>query len=331
MSRKEILYPYGEEGICTYEYTIINGIRQYIQIRGSKKTNPIMLFIHGGPGGAISGLCHVMQLSWEEEFTIVNWDQRNSGKTYCANREKSYEIGKTGSLSDYMKDIDDVIAYLHTKYEFNKIYIMGFSWGSVIGAEYAKRYPENVAAYIGVGQAINYEKGFMLVCEKAKEIANSQNNQKDVAKLTALIDNYPAENVMTTDRMKSARSFAMLANKYLVKNAKPFPFMQILLSPFLSFKEKKAMFLSDINLYQETYKTLFSYDFISDAAFEVPMYFISGVEDINCPVELLRSCVEDINAPDKKLYEIEAASHMCFYDQAEKFIEILTQIKHLHT
>ena len=324
---KKKLYPYGEEGICTYEYVMINGLKQYIQIRGRKKTNPVILFIHGGPGGAISGLCHVMQQQWEEAFTVVNWDQRNAGKTYCANREKAYEIGKTGSLPDYMKDIDEVIAYLHTRYEFEKLYIMGFSWGSVIGAEYARLHPENVIAYIGVGQLISYEKGFKLICENTLDIAKSQNHQKDVASLTALLDNYPAENSMTTERMKSVRQFAMLANKYLVKHAKPFPIMQILSSPFLSWKEKKAMFLSDINLYEETYKTMLSYNFMSEADFDVPIYFISGEEDINCPASLVQSSMNGIKAPHKKLYMIEEASHMCFYDQAEKFNEMLIQIK----
>ena len=85
MSRKqEILQCYTEKGICLYETPEINGIRQYIQIRGADKKAPLMLFLHGGPGGSMAGLCHVMQPEWEHHFTVVNWDQRNGIVKKCA-------------------------------------------------------------------------------------------------------------------------------------------------------------------------------------------------------------------------------------------------------
>ena len=145
MSKKsEILNCYKENGICLYEYPEINGIKQYIQIRGADKKAPLLLFLHGGPGGSMAGLCHVMQNEWEKKFTVVNWDQRNTCKTLLANKSKVSEIAKTGALSDYINDIDAIIKYLHTVYTFEKIILIGFSWGSVIGSEYAKKHHENV-------------------------------------------------------------------------------------------------------------------------------------------------------------------------------------------
>ena len=128
MSRKqEILQCYTEKGICLYETPEINGILQYIQIRGADKKAPLMLFLHGGPGGSMAGLCHVMQPEWEHHFTVVNWDQRNACKTYLANKSNAAAISQSGTLEDYMADIDAVIAYLHTVYDFEKIILMGFS------------------------------------------------------------------------------------------------------------------------------------------------------------------------------------------------------------
>ena len=115
MSRKNvILNCYREKGVCLYEYPMINGLKQYIQVRGADRTAPLMLFIHGGPGSSIAGLCHVMQTEWEKHFTVVNWDQRNTCKTLLANKDKADEIAETGSISDYTSDIDAVIKYLHT-------------------------------------------------------------------------------------------------------------------------------------------------------------------------------------------------------------------------
>jgi len=121
MNKEEILNQYNEQGICSYEYVMISGIKQYIQIRGEKRDNPILLFLHGGPGGAISGVCHVMQDEWEKHFIVVNFDQRNSGKTYLANKDKAIEIGQTGTIEDYVNDIDEIIGYLHTKLDFDKV------------------------------------------------------------------------------------------------------------------------------------------------------------------------------------------------------------------
>lgn len=325
MSKKDVLFQY-KDGVCSYEYVTINGIKQYIQIRGKSKTNPVLLVIHGGPGGAMSGLTHIMQQKWEEKFTVVNFDQRNSGKTYVANKERTYDIGKTGTLDDYIKDVDEVIKYIHTKYDFDKLYVMGFSWGSVVGAEYVKRNPQNVLAYIGVGQLVNYEKAFKFVCKKAMDKAKEANCVKDERRLAELIDKYPEENVMTAERMTMVRTFAMLANKYLVKNAKTFPIGAILSSPFMKFKEKKAMFLSDINLYQKTYETMLSYDFTNNMKFDVPVYFMTGDEDVNCPLELIQEQIDNMDAPRKKLFVIERASHMCFYDNPEMFNKILIDI-----
>lgn len=67
-----VLYPDNKKGIYSYEYPIINGIKQYIQIRGMDKKNPLLLFLHGGPGSSLAGLCHVLQAGWEEYFTVVN-------------------------------------------------------------------------------------------------------------------------------------------------------------------------------------------------------------------------------------------------------------------
>ena len=125
----------------------------------------------------------------------MNFDQRNAGKTYVANKDKAFEIGKSGSVEDYLKDIDEIVEYLHSKLAFEKLYIMGFSWGSVIGAEYAKKYPGKVKAYIGVGQLISYENGFKYICKKIEESAKENGNKKDADIAQKLINDYPSESI----------------------------------------------------------------------------------------------------------------------------------------
>ena len=322
MSRKqEILQCYTEKGICLYETPEINGIRQYIQIRGADKKAPLMLFLHGGPGGSMAGLCHVMQPEWEHHFTVVNWDQRNACKTYLANKSNAAAISQSGTLEDYMADIDAVIAYLHTVYDFEKIILMGFSWGSLIGAEYAKRHGETVSHYIGVGQFIHYIDGLHYSCEWLRKVVKDA--PADVEKINAFENSIPDPPQMTPAFMNSLQGFSMLGAKYIAKDGRAFPIKSLLTSPFLRFGEKMAMVHGNPKLFSGTYQTMLSHDFRNNLHFDMPVLFVSGDEDFVCPNELLAQHFGQITAPQKKIVVISKATHTCFYDQPTAFLDTI--------
>ena len=322
MSRKQrILQCYTEKGICLYETPEINGIRQYIQIRGADKKAPLMLFLHGGPGGSMAGLCHVMQPEWEHHFTVVNWDQRNACKTYLANKSNAAAISQSGTLEDYMADIDAVIAYLHTVYDFEKIILMGFSWGSLIGAEYAKRHGETVSHYIGVGQFIHYIDGLHYSCEWLRKVVKDA--PADVEKINSFENSIPDPPQMTPAFMNSLQGFSMLGAKYIAKDGRAFPIKSLLTSPFLRFGEKMAMVHGDPKLFSGTYQTMLSHDFRNNLHFDMPALFVSGDEDFVCPNELLAQHFGQITAPQKKNVVISKATHTCFYDQPTAFLDTI--------
>lgn len=322
MSRKqEILQCYTEKGICLYETPEINGMRQYIQIRGADKKAPLMLFLHGGPGGSMAGLCHVMQPEWELHFTVVNWDQRNACKTYLANKSNAAAISQSGTLEDYMADIDAVIAYLHTVYDFEKIILMGFSWGSLIGAEYAKRHGETVSHYIGVGQFIHYIDGLHYSCEWLRKVVKDA--PADVEKINAFENSIPDPPQMTPAFMNSLQGFSMLGAKYIAKDGRAFPIKSLLTSPFLRFGEKMAMVHGNPKLFSGTYQTMLSHDFRNNLHFDMPVLFVSGDEDFVCPNELLAQHFGQITAPQKKNVVISKATHTCFYDQPTAFLDTI--------
>lgn len=323
LKKNTVLYPDNEKGIYLYEYPVINGIKQYVQIRGADRKNPLILFLHGGPGGSLAGLCHVLQAGWEEKFTVANWDQRNACKTYFANKDRAMEIAKTGTMEDFIRDIDEVIAYLHTVYEFEKIILMGFSWGSAIGSEYTKRHPENLLCYIGVGQYISYVDGLHFVCDKLSKLANG--NEKDLSKIRAVEDSIPTEPKMSKEFMANLRSYIVLGTKYISKSGKPFPIKALLASPFLNFKEKLSMIKSDFTLLEVTLTTMMTYDFRENMSYTLPVLFVSGEEDFSCPTGMLEDCIDSISAPVKKLEIIPKAAHTCFYDRPQEFMRTISE------
>ncbi|HWO33857.1 MAG TPA: hypothetical protein VNO32_34095, partial [Candidatus Acidoferrum sp.] len=60
----------------------VGGIAQWITIKGDNRNNPVVLFLHGGPGDALSPYADSMYGGWESEFTLAQWDQRGAGRTY---------------------------------------------------------------------------------------------------------------------------------------------------------------------------------------------------------------------------------------------------------
>ncbi len=322
MNKKQILYPDNPNGIYLYETPMINGIRQYVQVRGKDKHNPLILFLHGGPGGSVAGVCHIHQAGWEEHFTVVNWDQRNTCKTYLANKDRAKEIAQTGTMEDYIKDIDEVIAYLHTVYDFEKLILMGFSWGTEIGSEYAKRHPEHLLCYIGVGQSVHYRDGVMLTCRKLLDRIPKEST--DTQKVQKMLDEFPEHPIWNSELFQCMRYFTPLCMKYIMKHAKRISPVEILKSPFMNLREKMTVLLPNYSMLTKSYETMLAHDFRDTMHYEVPVLFVFGEEETVCPSELLEECFDELSAPNKKLVVIPNASHACYLDQPDEFNRTVT-------
>jgi pimeloyl-ACP methyl ester carboxylesterase len=67
-------------------YVQIGGIDQWVQFRDHDPAKPVLLYLHGGPGGTSVPAAAAWK-PWEEHFTVVHWDQRGAGRTFAKNRE----------------------------------------------------------------------------------------------------------------------------------------------------------------------------------------------------------------------------------------------------
>lgn len=79
----------GENSISLYKQVMINGADHQIMIRGEDKRNPVIIFVHGGPGCSEIPYVRKYQKEWEKHYTIVHYDQRGSGKSYKFNEDYS--------------------------------------------------------------------------------------------------------------------------------------------------------------------------------------------------------------------------------------------------
>ena len=118
----------GNNSVASIQKIEIGGIEQYIMIRGRDTNNPILLFLHGGPGYAQISYARKYQKELEDNFIVVNWDQRGAGKSFSFNIPKD-----TMNREQFIEDCKELIDYLCKKYNKEKIFLDGHSWGSELG------------------------------------------------------------------------------------------------------------------------------------------------------------------------------------------------------
>jgi pimeloyl-ACP methyl ester carboxylesterase len=146
----QILAIHTPNGIQEGMYIPIGGIEQWIQIRGEDRNNPVLLFVHGGPGASTLMFSSGWQ-PWEKYFTVVQWDERGTGRTY---RKTGSSIAPTMTVDRMTQDGIEVVEFLRTHLHKNKVILVGHSWGSFLGIHMIKKRPDLFFAYVGTGQLI---------------------------------------------------------------------------------------------------------------------------------------------------------------------------------
>src|SRR4029453_9924284 len=135
------------DSIASLEQITLGGSPQWVLIRGANRNNPLLLFLHGGPGMPTMYLAHDFKRELEKDFVVVQWDRRGAGK--------SFAVGLSGPELSVSREIEDtlqLINQLRSRFHQKKVYLVGFSYGSYLGILVAKRAPEVLHAYVGIGQ-----------------------------------------------------------------------------------------------------------------------------------------------------------------------------------
>lgn len=300
------------------EYVSINGIEQYLLHSGVNYDNPVMLFLHGGPGSVESLFAHAFQEKWEDIFTVVHYDQRGAGKTLTKNPDKYPTI-------DLMiQDLFEIIQYLKKKYNKQKIILLGHSWGSVLGSTFIRKYPEEIEYYIGVGQVINMIENERVGYEKVKELIVKANDKKTLKKLEALGE-YPGEKY-DSDTLKRCMKLRQIQGKYGLGVKMWSMLVAVFKSPIFKLSDVSAM-IKALKANKETTNYLGTFNLMAESAeYKVPIYYILGENDWQVPYVIAKEYFNNINAPRKNIYLIPNAGHFTMLDQCDLFFDALCDI-----
>ena len=163
-------------GVDSMEAIELGGIKQWVQIRGRDRRNPILLFLHGGPAEPMMPFAYTFQSTLEGAFTVVQWDQRGAGKTYFANSPDI--VTPTVTYDRISADAVELINYLRQRFNQPKVFVLGHSWGSMLGLPLVHDHPELIYAYIGTGQVINVRENERVGYQHVLEEATRRGDQK---------------------------------------------------------------------------------------------------------------------------------------------------------
>jgi len=301
----------------------LGGVDQWILIRGNNIDNPILLSIHGGPGGSSMSHHNVYNKALEEKFIFVSWDQRGAGKSYSKNIPK-----ESMTIKQIVSDAHELVQLLKKRFNRNKIFLMGHSWGTALGMYLVKQYPEDFYAYIGIAQWSNGKESerlsYQFTYNKAKDLGNTKALralEEIGSPVNGLYKNFIKELLVQKKWVLrfNGEFYAQTNHNEYIKN--------ILFSNVYSFYEKynylKGLFFSLNTLWKEFVDVDFTKEITQ---VEIPVIFIAGKYDYFVPSDLGLEYYKMLKTPKKEMIWFNRSGHFPHFEEADKFNALIISL-----
>lgn len=300
------------DGVASLEPVNVGGIPQWLLIRGQSRTNPVVLFLHGGPGMPSMYLAHRFQRPLERDFVMVHWDRRGAGKTYTENTPPG-----SMTVTQEVSDTVEVVNLLRERFGQSRVYLLGHSYGSYLGMIVAQRHPELFHGYVGIGQ-LAYEG------HRNTEIQDrwirDQAERRGMKKLLLELDTHALVNrekwlFRFGGELHHGTSFTALlliglgAPEYSLRDA---------------FDVRKGVSFTHRHLKFDAIRGE-----LADAVprVELPVYFFTGRHDVTVPFQNTEEYAAKLQAPQKELVWFEDSAHFPFLEEPQRFADEMNRVR----
>jgi pimeloyl-ACP methyl ester carboxylesterase len=309
--------------ISAIEKVVLGGQEQYLIIRGANTVNPVMLFVHGGPGSPEIAFMKHYNTAIETDFTMVYWEQRGAGKSYS----ESVPVASM-NLAQFISDAGELSGYLAKRFKQDKIYIMGHSWGSLLGILTAYEYPELFHAYIGIGQVAHQYRAEKISFQWVKEQAHLQNDRDALDELSQM--NFPDSLANSKEWMP----FVIKERKYVTQFGGAmraidgmWPMVKTVLTTDEYTLGDKVNYMKGniFSIEQLWHEVIQANLFTKIDSMRVPVYIFQGVYDYQTPYAVAKDFYEQLKAPEKEFYTFSNSAHSPIMEEVEKFNSIIRE------
>jgi len=308
--------------ISSIEQLRLGGLDQYLIIRGADTTKPVMLFLHGGPGSPEFSFMKEMNPSIENDFLMVYWEQRGSGKSFSENIPV-----ESMTMEQMVSDTRDLSEMLCRRFNRDKIYLAGHSWGSLLGIKTAYQYPELYHAFIGIGQVAHQYRAEEVSFAWIREQAEQNQDDKALRKINDMV--FPDSLATSAEWMNFLPAERKFVNKYGGGISHDIRSMWPVIKIVLKTKEytpgdkirfgRGSMFSLD-KLWPDVMNTNL---FNTIDSMEVPVFIFQGKYDYQTSYIVAKEFYEQLKAPEKAFYTFENAAHSPVFENPDRFNDIL--------
>jgi pimeloyl-ACP methyl ester carboxylesterase len=310
------------DGVETTETVMLGGIPQWISIRGVDRDNPILIYVHGGPGASEMGRSISWRRGVEEFFTVVHWDQRGTGKTLRANGLEATR--PTLDRERMASDLVELIDLLRARFGQRKVVLLGHSWGNVIGLDAALRRPDAVSAYVSLSPALAMQENERVAYARLLEMARERGDVEGLAALEALAP-YPGE-ALDPQRLGIQRGYVMRYGGLAAYRDNGEFFMKAArLSPDYDLEDRQAIDAGGEASIQTLLPALMETDLRSVRRTPFPVVLMVGRHDLTTPPEVSEAWLEALDAPSKTLVRFEHSAHLAPHEEPGRFLLALVQ------
>jgi pimeloyl-ACP methyl ester carboxylesterase len=311
-------------GIDEAKAVDIGGIRQWITVRGRDRRNPIFLVLHGGPAAPDLPNRYLFEGPWTDYFTVVEWDQRGSGKTYELNDPE--KVAPTMHAQRMVQDAEELVAYLRATYGKKKIFALGHSWGTILGLNLAARRPDWLYAYIGVGQIINMREAERICYDWVLNTAREAGDAHAVKELEAIAP-YPEPNgALPLEKINVERKWSVRYGG-LTHARQSYDFWENAekISPDYSEADFNAIDAGSAFSLPKLLPDMAATDFVKLTRLGCPVLIFAGRHDHTTPSEPVQRWFDRLEAPSKRWVWFESSAHMIYAEEPGRVLVNLVQ------
>jgi pimeloyl-ACP methyl ester carboxylesterase len=258
----------------------------------------------------------------EENFIVVHWDQRGAGKSY--DPALTLEELSAEKLTDDTLELTDL---LRQRFDRDKIFMTGHSWGSALGFLAIIRDSSPYHAYIASAERISWEQSHQIGFEWVKQQA-IENQVAPVLEQIAAIEPFDVSDTADVAVLYKGLNYfrggdvytpglwdEMVA--YAFAGQSPYYTGSEIETYLAAMKSTQAAVEPFANFYDLTQTFMHS---------DIPVHFIQGEHDHYAPESLSREYFKALEAPAKSYVVIKDAGHTMMYDQPDAWAAALIRI-----
>jgi pimeloyl-ACP methyl ester carboxylesterase len=280
------------------------GHRLGLMVRGHDRTDPVLLFVPGAPGGSETGAVRAHLSGLESHFVVATLDRRGGGASYPA-----LDPVSTMTPGENVADILAVTDHLRSRFHRDKIVLLAHSGGSLLGALAAFRHPEKYAAYVGTGQAVDVEAGDQIFYDDILAWARRA-GKDDVVRTLEEQGRPPYRDFW------SYEPFLLHENEAYAQRTAPLEVGGPEYTPL-----QKAHTLNAImDSWDALYPREQDIDLRRDVPeLRIPAYFVQGEDEMRGLSVPFGEWYAGLRAPVKRLVTIPGAGHRAMFEEPDRF------------